>query len=252
MPLPPRPPLPPRRPRSIHLARSHDNPDPSALPTSPDPRRRGSLADALTYADDVYRVARLAIEVTVRSLERMTGRRYAHQRAWDHASRPGRHFLESPFGCLDRAWVAYLPLHAAVAPGALGVLFHLHLLDAGGRIEPALMVGSLDPGRGGFGAIQPQAAVRCIQDVEASRPGFVLHRRGPLAVVTSDVPGELAQVVLFRVPLDHLASYRHLVHAVVHPLAALLAGDLDLAEGLLEDVTTLGWPVARSDGVRAA
>lgn len=276
MPLPPRP---PRPNRSAAPSAASPAARPAPIPPTPDPRRRGTLADALAYADDVYRVARLAIEVTVRALERTTGRRYAHQRAWDHASRPGRHLLESPFGCLDRAWVSYLPLHDATrnrasstsspprspgtpdspgtlaAPAALGILFHLHLLDAAGRIEPALMVGRLDPGPRGFAAVHPRAVVRCIRRAEAGRPGYDVRRRGPLAVVTSGAPGELAEVVLFRVPLDHLAGYRHLLHAVIHPLMALLAGDVELAEALLEHVGTLDWPpggTREGDGARAA
>lgn len=214
-----------------------------------DPRRPGqSLADAFAYVDDVYRVARLAIAVTVRSLDRTTRRRYAHERAWDHASRPGRHFLASPFGCLDRAWVTFLPREHATNPDARGVLFHLHVLDAGGPIEPALMVGSLDPGPAGFAAIHPRAVVRCIRHVESAsinRPGLHVRRHGPLAIVTSDEPGAFAKVVLLRVPLDHLACYRDLLQAVIRPLLALLAGDIDLAAGLLEHIATLDWPDAQ-------
>lgn len=230
-------------------------PRPSSASLAPvDPRRQGTLADALTYADDVYRIARLAIPLSVRSVERATGRRYVHRRAWDHVSRPGRHLLESTFGSIDRATVAYLPRPGASAPGAPGILFHLHLLDATGPVEPALMAGILDPSPAGFDAVHPRAAFRCIRRVEAGHPGYRVHRHGALAVVTGDAPlapcGDvaplpygLASVVLFRVPLDHLAGYRHLLRAVVHPLAALLERDLDAAEALLAPVATLDWPV---------
>lgn len=201
--------------------------------------RTTTLQDVFEYLRDVTRQSQLMIQEAAEALRKEMKCYFQHQRAWDYVDRPNEHFLDAHHLGVTRAWVTYVP------EGNLSraALFYFQFTHGEHLVVPALMYGSLDPGTDrNFDAINRWAPYNTIVDVEEGADDFKVENDEPFAIVTSTRENHFTDSRLVRVPLESITSTEDLQCIIVHPLAALIRGEVEEAGKLLKGVQTMHWP----------